>query len=64
VRQARLTLLRAALNWYGHGSDLTATIPALRALLDVDDPHALALITIVTEQALVDRLYATDPPTP
>ena len=64
VRQARLTVLRAALNWYGQGSDLTATIPALRALLDVDDPHALALITIVTEQALVDRLYATDPPTP
>ena len=64
VRQAKLTVLRAALNWYGQGSDLTATIPALRALLDADDPHALALITIVTEQALVDGLYATDPPTP
>ena len=36
----------------------------MRALLDADDPHALALITIVTEQALVDGLYATDPPTP
>jgi hypothetical protein len=64
VRQAKLTVLRAALNWYGQGSDLTATVPALRALLDADDPHALALITIVTEQALVDGLYATDPPAP
>ena len=64
VRQAKLTVLRAALNWYGQGSDLTATTPALRALLDADDPHALALITIVTEQALVDGLYATDPPAP
>jgi hypothetical protein len=64
VRQAKLTVLRAALNWYGQGSDLPATVPALRALLDADDPHALALITIVTEQALVDGLYATDPPTP
>jgi hypothetical protein len=64
VRQARLTVLRAALNWYGQGSDLPATVPALRALLDADDPHALALITIVIEQALVDGLYATDPPAP
>jgi hypothetical protein len=63
VRQAKLTVLRATLNWYGQGSDLTATIPALGTLLDADDPHALALITIVTEQALVDGLYATDPPT-
>jgi hypothetical protein len=37
VRQAKLTVLRAALNWYGQGSNLTATTPALRALLDADD---------------------------
>lgn len=64
VRQAKLAVLRAALNWYGQGSDLPATVPALRALLDVNDSHALALTTIMTEQALVDRLYATDPPAP
>lgn len=64
VRQAKLTVLRAALNWYGQGSDLTATVPAVRVLLDAEEPHALALTTIVTEQALVDGLYATDPPAP
>lgn len=64
MRQAKLTVLRAALNWYGQGSDLTAAMPALRTLLDADDPHALALTTIVTEQALVDGLYSTDPPAP
>ncbi len=64
LRQAKLTVLRAALNWYGQGSDLTATVPALRALLDAADTHALELTAIVAEQALVDGLYATDPPAP
>src|SRR5690606_27914447 len=39
-------------------------VPALRTLLDKEDPYALALTTLVLEQAIVDRLYLTDPPTP
>jgi hypothetical protein len=64
VRQAKFRVLRAALDWYGQGSDLTVSVPALRTVLLADDPHALALVTIVAEQALVDELYATDPPAP
>lgn len=64
ARKAKLTVLRAAFDWYGQGSTLVATVPALRALADSGDPHTLALTTIMAEQALVDGLYATDPPTP
>lgn len=64
VRQAKFTVLRAALDWYGQGSNLATSLPALRTVLDADDQHALMLVTIVVEQALVDQLYATDPPAP
>jgi hypothetical protein len=64
IRRAKLAVLRAAYDWYWQGSNLTATVPALRTLLEAGDPHALTLTTIVAEQAVVDGLYATDPPTP
>ncbi|WP_157441119.1 hypothetical protein [Actinoplanes awajinensis] len=64
VRQAKSTVLTTALAWYGQGSDLTTSIPALRNVLDADDPQALALVTVVVEQAVVDQLFSTDPPKP
>lgn len=64
ARTAKATVLRAALDWYGQGVNLTASVPALRTVVDADDPHTLQLAAIVVEQALVDQLYATDPPTP
>jgi hypothetical protein len=64
IRRAKLTVLRAAYDWYRQGSNLTATVPALRTLLEAGDPHALTLTTIVAEQAVVDGLYTTDPPAP
>jgi hypothetical protein len=60
---ARLTVLRCAVEWYGQGSRLPLTVPALQQLTADADPWAKRLTCVVLEQALVDGLYSTDPPT-
>jgi hypothetical protein len=59
--QARLAVLTSIGAWYEQGSDLRATIPALRQLIAAGDPDAALLSCLVIEQALVDGLYECVP---
>ncbi|MFI1014757.1 hypothetical protein [Streptomyces sp. NPDC020965] len=53
--QAKYAVLSAIADWYGRGTRLSDTIPALEELVAAREPDAGLLCCLVLEQAVVDN---------
>jgi hypothetical protein len=62
LQNAKQNILVFLANWYERGSNLSATMPSLRELVEVGDAHAPVLACLTLEQAIVDGIYDFNPP--
>ncbi len=62
LQGSKQSLLVSLANWYEHGSNLAATIPSLREVVEAGDADAPVLACLTLEQAIVDGIYDFDPP--